>query len=115
MKFEYNIIETATAHIDVDNVGDVYMRVTTATGAEFYLGICTVLGYAKVYTFGPIYQDFGKPILNTFGISYNEVEFKESSLRKTIDKFLNSLVVSKLDLISKDEFKSAYRNPLELI
>lgn len=115
MKFEYNVIETATAHVDIDNVGDVYMRVMTATGAEFYLGICTVLGYSKVYTFGPIYQDFDKPILNAFGVSYNEIEFKESSLRRTIDKFLNNLVISKLDLISKDEFKSAYRNPLELI
>lgn len=112
--FNFNIIETATAQIDIPDIGNIYLRAKTSLHDEYYLAIKTDLGWSKVIQYGPVQPDF-KSLTKSYFSSYDELEYKESNLSKIIDKFLNRLNVAAVDIIEKDDFINNYVDVVSIV
>ena len=85
--FEYFKELKANDSITIDSVGDCCIRAYNDDGQVYYLLIKTVMGFSKVYQYGPL--DCDLEICNNYSCSIQQFEYSEKTLSKIIDNFLN--------------------------
>lgn len=88
MTFNYLHITTAMDSIDVEDIGNVCIRVSNDEAVEWYLQIHTSLGWSTVKQFGPVKID-SNVVENYFYFSRQRFEYNEKKLYKVIDEFIN--------------------------
>ena len=88
MIFEFSIQKTFNQSIDVVDVGNTALRCVNKQMDNYYLITKTVYGKTSILNFGPVCPDIDT-LLNDFSVSYKKVDYKENTLFKEINKFLN--------------------------
>ena len=88
MVFEFSIQKTFNQSIDVVDIGNTALRCVNKQMDNYYLITKTVYGKAYILKFGPVCPDI-EALLDDFSVSYKKIDYKEATLYKEIDKFLN--------------------------
>lgn len=88
MNFSYLCTRTFEDSIEIEDIGNCCIDALNDSGDEYYLIIETELGGSTITECGPFMADMG-PNTGFFYFSHNYRPFKESSIKKVIDKFLN--------------------------
>jgi hypothetical protein len=88
MIFEYSVQKTFNQSIDVVDMGNMALRCTNRIKDEYYLIIKTVMGKVSILKFGPVCPDIDA-LLDDFSTTYKKIDYKESTLYREIDKFIN--------------------------
>lgn len=114
MQFEYLIQTTSNASLDIDDIGNVAIQAFCDSGNEYYLVIKTSLGWTEIFEFGPIIRDI-KELPKRVSFTYRRIEYSESKIETTIDKFLNGYCVTQAMVVGVDEAKKYIRNLADYI
>jgi hypothetical protein len=88
MLFEFSVQKTFNQSIDIVDAGNAAIRCTNKQLDDFYLITKTIMGKTYILKFGPICPDL-EVLLDDFSVSYKKIDYKESTLFKEIDKFIN--------------------------
>ena len=88
MVFEFSVQKTFEQSIDIVDIGDTALRCTNKNMDNYYMIIKTNLGKVGIIKYGPVCPDI-EALLNDFSVSYKKIDYKESMIRKEIDKFIN--------------------------
>lgn len=88
MIFEYSVQKTFNEAIDVVDIGNTALRCTSDKLDNYYIIIKTIMGKTSILKFGPVCPDI-EALLNDFSVSYKKLDYKEPSICKEIDKFIN--------------------------
>ena len=88
MVFEYSAQRTFTDSIDVVDIGNTALKCTNVKFDDYYIILKTVMGKTSIIKFGPVCPDI-EVLLNDFTVTYKKLDYKESSICKEIDKFIN--------------------------
>ena len=88
MIFEYSVQRTFNEMIDVVDIGNTALKCTSAKGGIYYIILKTILGKTSIIKFGPVEPDL-ELLLDDFSVCYSKIDYKERSICKEIDKFIN--------------------------
>ena len=88
MVFEYSVQRTFNESIDVVDIGNTALRCTGSNLDDYYIILKTILGKTSILKFGPVTPDL-EMLTNDFSVSYKKIDYKESTINKEIDKFIN--------------------------
>ncbi len=111
MNFPYLIQTTATADIEIENIGNVCLCANNDVAEEWYLYIHTVLGRTTIIEFGPVESDIDE-LPDFVSFTYSKIDFNEKKLDGIIDKFLNNpkRVITQVTEIDAETFKSRIKD-----
>lgn len=88
MIFEYSAQRTFNDSIDVVDIGNTALRCTNVKFDDYYIILKTVMGKTSIIKFGPVCPDI-EVLINDFSVTYKKMDYKEASISKEIDKFIN--------------------------
>lgn len=88
MTFEYSVQKTFNETIDLVDIGNVSLKCVSGRGLDYYIRIKTVLGKVHLIKFGPVCPDLCM-LLEDFSVAYKKFDFKEATICKEIDRFIN--------------------------
>lgn len=88
MIFEYSAQRTFNDSIDVVDIGNTALRCTNVKLDDYYIILKTVMGKTSIIKFGPVCPDI-EVLINDFSVAYKKMDYKETSICKEIDKFIN--------------------------
>lgn len=88
MIFEFAVQKTFNQSIDVVDIGNTALRCVNRQLSEYYIIIKTVMGKVHIMKFGPVCPDLDC-LQEDFSVSYKKMDYKEMSICKEIDKFIN--------------------------
>lgn len=94
--FEFNGEWLPQNIVDIDNTGNFALEAQNDLGMFWFLIVRTLLGNSEILSFGPIDIDSDKP-LDSYECSYNNDEYNERKLNKTIRLWLNDRVKHLID------------------
>lgn len=111
MNFPYLIQTTATADIEIDDIGDVCLCANNDDMDEWYLYIHTNLGRTTIIEYGPINADLNE-LPDFTNCSFSRIDFNEKKLDTTIDRFLNNphRVITQVREITAEEFRNCIKD-----
>lgn len=106
MTFEYLRVSTSMDSIDVEDMGNVCIKASNDDGVEWYLQICTSLGWVTAKQFGPVRMN-SSDVENFFYFSRQRFEYNEKRLYKLIDEFINGTKknITAVEIITDELFK----------
>lgn len=109
MKFEYCYTTTATADIEIEDVGTFSLCAYTQI-EEYYLIVQTHYGITKIIKYGPKLIDL-EELPSTVSYFYRKIDFSQSRICKIIDDFLNNdKPIISVELLDIEEAKSRIKN-----
>jgi hypothetical protein len=88
MIFEFSVQKTFNESIDVVDMGNTALKCTNRHMDNYYIIIKTVMGKTSIVKFGPVCPDIDV-LLNDFFVNYKKIDYKEGTIYKEIDKFIN--------------------------
>lgn len=88
MIFDYASEEVFTKQLDLVDPGNTCIRGTNEEKMDYYLIIKTVMGKTSFLKFGPVFPD-APILLEDFSVSYKKANYKENTINKEINLFLN--------------------------
>lgn len=88
MIFEFSVQKTFNQSIDIVDIGNTALCCTNRFMENYFLIIKTVMGKTSIIRYGPICADLSI-LLNDFSVGYKKIDYKETVIRKEIDKFIN--------------------------
>ena len=88
MVFDYLEVTSATAQIDIDDIGNCALLNRSLLGEEKYLVIKTDIGLTQVVQFGPIVPDCDE-LPQTVYYSYQKFDANETKVIKIIKRFIS--------------------------
>lgn len=88
MIFEFSVQKTFEQSIDIVDIGNTAIKCTNTKLDNYYLIVKTVLGKTHFIKFGPVCPDIDV-LLEDFSVSYKKMDYKETSIFREIDKFIN--------------------------
>lgn len=88
MIFEFSVQKTFTESIDIVDIGNTALRCINKGMDEYYIICKTVFGKTAMIKFGPVCPEIDG-LLNDFTVNYKKIDYKETSISKEIDKFIN--------------------------
>ena len=88
MVFDFSIQKTFEQSIDIVDMGNTALRCVNNKMDNYYLIVKTIMGKTYFIKFGPVCPDIDL-LLDDFAVSYKKIDYKESSVYKEIDKFIN--------------------------
>lgn len=105
MTFEYMKVTTSMDSVDIEDIGNVCIKVSNDEGVEWLLQIHTSLGWVIVKQFGPVKLN-SSDIDNFFYFSRQKFEYNEKRLYKLIDEFINNSKkgITTVEIISDEIF-----------
>lgn len=109
---EYLPQESYLASVEIEDIGNVALVMYNDMGQEWYLLTTTELGWTKIYLFGPLLPDINSLVIKSFSFSYSEIEYKETKILNTIEKFIQDpkKSITQVFEISKQDVFERYRN-----
>lgn len=113
MNFSFLCTRTFEDSIEIEDIGNCCIDALNDSGDEYFLIVETDLGASTITECGPFMVDSG-PNMSYFYFSRSYRPFKEQSIKKVIDKFLNDekkeitqvFLIDKWDV--KDKIKGAF-------
>ena len=104
--FDYLYTVKAEDSIEIEDIGNCFLKVYNDLGYSWYLSIETQLGESRVKIFGPLREDLPNEFKNGFNFNFSSSEYKESRLSHVIDNFINDpkKMISQVFVIEKEEF-----------
>lgn len=116
MTFEYLQRIVVDAQLDIENIGDCYLRAYNDFGEEFYLIIKTQLGETEVIEYGPCVPEL-QMLHQNYQITYSRFEYNQGKLERIIDKFLNNPKrgITQAEVSSLELFRKNLVNPIDKI
>jgi hypothetical protein len=118
MVFEYSVKKTFNEAIDVADIGNTALKCVGSKLDEYYIILKTVMGKVSIIKFGPVCPDL-EVLLNEFSVSYKKIDYKENTICREIDKFINDFKkeIDKVEEITEFEawqdfpaIKTAFEN-----
>lgn len=117
MEIGYYYQNTPMDYLEVDDIGNCYIEANTDLNMKFYFATRTRYGLTKVLVYGPVNQEYlslcNKVLYKSITMDYNVAK-----LRKELDSMLNAnsakLDITQARVITAEEFKEAFVNPLNL-
>lgn len=88
MIFEYSVQKTFNESIDVLDIGNTALRCHGSKLDFYYIILKTVMGKTHIIKFGPVMPDIDM-LFNDFNVSYKKIDYKENTIEKEVDKFIN--------------------------
>lgn len=88
MVFEFSIQKTFNQSIDVVDMGNTALRCTNRLMDNYYIIVKTIMGKTHFIKFGPVCPDIDV-LSDDFFVNYKKIDYKEMSIYKEIDKFIN--------------------------
>jgi hypothetical protein len=88
MIFDYSVTKTFNQTIDVVDAGNTALKCTSVNLLDYYIIIKTIFGKTHILKFGPVCPDL-ELLEEDFSVSYKKFDYKESTLFREIDKFIN--------------------------
>ena len=88
MVFDYAVQKTFNQSVDVVDMGNTTLRCTNRNKDVYYLITKTTFGKTSIFKFGPVCPDIDM-LLDEFFVNYKKLPYKEASIYKEIDKFIN--------------------------
>ena len=109
MIFEFSVQKTFNQSIDIVDFGNTALRCTNNNLDTYYLIIKTVMGKTHFLKFGPICEDIGV-LLDEFAVSYKKIDYKETTICREIDKFINDFKkeIDKVEEVTEYEALKAF-------
>ena len=103
-RFDYVYVRQSQDFLDVEDIGNCYIETCNDSGECFYLFIRTSLGYTRVVEYGPYADGIRLPSVSA---TFNQFEYNEKRLNKTIYNFLNNpgREITQAREISEEEYK----------
>lgn len=86
-QFEYNYLQTATAVLEIENIGKCALCATNMLGEEYYLAIRTSLGKSYIFKYGPLIPDLDT-LPPKVSCSVERMDYKEEKIKKIIGFWL---------------------------
>lgn len=111
MIFEYSVTKTFNESIDIVDFGNTAIRCSKKDCLDYYIIVKTVMGKTSILKFGPIIPDV--PVLaEDFTVSYKKMDYKENSIFKEIDKYINDFrkEIDSVEEITEFEAWQAFPN-----
>jgi hypothetical protein len=88
MIFEYSVQKTFNESIDIVDIGNTALKCISSKLDEYYIILKTIMGKVSILTFGPVCADLDM-LINDFSVSYKKIDYKEASIQKEVNKFIN--------------------------
>lgn len=88
MIFEFDQQPVFMQNIQVEDLGNFALRCSNEKGKEWYIIVKTYLGKVAMLKFGPVYPDI-TALLENMELSFKKFDFKEMTIERETDKFLN--------------------------
>ena len=103
--FKYLYVPTAMDSIEIEDLGNVYLRASNDDADEWYMSVKTSLGWVEIKQFGPLKID-EEGFNFFFNFLYQKFEYSEKRLYKIIDEFINNSkkAITIAEVISKEDF-----------
>ena len=98
MIFKYTYIGTFLNEINIEDIGNCSLVATTEFDNKYILVIDTMLGYSRVFYYGPINPDLDL-LPQSSSCSFKRIEFSERKLQKEINNFLNIRNINKVETV----------------
>lgn len=99
--YEYMHITTAMDSICVEDIGECALQEFNDEGDQWFLVITTFLGRSKIIEFGPIRDG---EIQDNFYLSRKNIEYRETSLDKIIQKFIENphRMITQVEIVDEE-------------
>ena len=96
-------------------MGNTALRCTNSKMDDYYLIVKTVMGKTHFIKFGPVCPDIDC-LLEDFAVSYKKIDYKEMTIFREIDKFINDFKkeIDKIEEITEYEAWQAFPAVQEL-
>lgn len=109
--FEYNPQMVFMNQIEVEDLGNFCIRCTNDFGIEYYFLVRTSLGKSYFLKFGGAYPDLDL-VTDTFTVEYKKVDYKESTIVKEADRFINDgkKLITNIEVITLEEAINCFPN-----
>ena len=88
MLFEYSVQKTFNQTIDVVDAGNTALKCTNRNMDDYYIIIKTIMGKTSILKYRPVCPDL-EILIDDFSVSYKKFDYKENSIHKEIDRFIN--------------------------
>lgn len=88
MVFEFSVQRTFNESIDVVDMGNTTLKCTNRFMDSYYIIVKTIMGKTHIIKFGPVCPDV-ETLQEDFFVNYKKLDYKETSVYKEIDKFIN--------------------------
>ena len=104
MKFSYLKVETSTAEIDIEDIGNFALEAYTDTGECYILIVDTLLGKSRVFTYGPFIPE-EKVTDGKLVTSIEYYPFSPFRLQRQINNVINNpkATITQVNLTTREE------------
>ena len=102
MNFQYFQTVTLNADIEIEDIGNCAIKAFTDLGNEYILIIDTLLGWSRIFQYGPVRPDFDI-LPAAVKESYNKIPFDERKIKNIIIKFLNMEGITQAIAVDREE------------
>lgn len=111
MVFEFSAQKTFTDAIDIVDIGNTVLRCENNKQLMYYLITKTVFGKTSILKYGPICPDL-ETLIDDFSVSFKRVDYKETTICREIDKFINDFKkeISSIEEITEYEAWQEFPN-----
>lgn len=109
--FEYMIVRTVGAQLDVDDIGECCILGRDDLGQEYYLIITTYMGSTDIIEYGPALPDF-EVLPKSVKYTFDRIDYSEFKIEKRIDKFLTSHPITYAEVTTLDNIGEFIKAPL---
>lgn len=109
--FEYMIVRTVGAQLDIDDIGECCILGRDDLGQEYYLIITTYMGSTDIIEYGPALPDF-EILPKSVKYTFDRIDYSEFKIEKRIDKFLTGHPITFAQVVTLDEIHEFIKAPL---
>lgn len=102
MIFQYTYIGTFLNEINIEDIGNCALVATTDLGSKYVLVIDTMLGYSRIFNYGPINTSLDLLPQQSY-CNFKRIEFSERKLQKEINNFINIRDINKVEVVEHGE------------
>lgn len=118
---EYSYLETATAALDVEDLGNVCIEATNVVLYHtYYLILRTADGWTQCITYGPIHtpnEDEPDGVFpDNISYTYSRFEYSAGKICGIIDRFLNNKnLISQAKIVKLEDILSNITNLVDIL
>ena len=116
MQFDYLYEVQATGSIEIEDVGNFAISITSDIYEEYFMVVVTQYGMSHIIQYGPINIEIDE-LPDKVCYSYQRIEYNQSRLSKIIDKYINDSYkhVTQVTLIDIEDVKSNIKDLLRYV
>lgn len=116
MQIDYCFETQPLGNLEIEDIGNCYIEANTDLNEQFYFAARTRYGLTKICVFGPI-DSANQELQTSYSCKTRKLDFNIAKIKKEIDTLLNNnpkFEITQAKIISEDEFKEAFINPLNI-